>query len=160
MAHFDLSMTAASIRIALCLQGFGLGFMTNPLVVLAYSTLAPHYRTEGSVFSTVLRTMGGSLGIAGVQALLTRQGAEAHEALAAIIVPSDPVIRWALPPMLNVAADPQAAQALNAEITRQATMMAYDSVFAWMTLLSLALAPMLLLVKPPARSPYTQPEGE
>jgi DHA2 family multidrug resistance protein len=153
MAHFDLSMTEWSIRQAMCLQGFGLGLMTNPLMVLAYSTLAVHYRTEGSVFATVVRTMGGSLGIAGVQAMLIRQGAEAHERLAAVISPSDPVIRWALRPMFNLVLDPQALEALNAEVTRQASMLAYDAVFAWLALGSVLLAPMLLLLNPPRRSP-------
>jgi DHA2 family multidrug resistance protein len=158
MAHFDLSMTAWSIRTAICLQGFGLGLMTNPLVVLAYSTLDPRHRTEGSVFSTVLRTMGGSLGIAGVQAMLTRQGAEAHERLAEVIAPTDPVVRWALRPLIDGATGVQGLEAVNAEVTRQATMLAYDSIFAWLALCSVCIAPMLLLLSP-ARTAYPPARG-
>jgi DHA2 family multidrug resistance protein len=128
--------------------------MTNPLVVLAYSTLAPHHRTEGSVFSTVVRTMGGSLGIAGVQAMLTRQGAEAHERLAAGILPNDPVIRSTLPQLFGGFHQTGALEAFNLEVTRQASMLAYDTVFAWMALASLLLAPMLLLLKPPKGNLY------
>jgi hypothetical protein len=41
-----------------------------------------------------------------------------------------------------------ALESLNAEITRQGSMLAYDSLFAWMSLGTLALLPMILLLKP------------
>jgi DHA2 family multidrug resistance protein len=146
MAHFDLSMTAKTIRIASALQGFGMGLMSNPLAVLSYATIRAEHRTEASVFSAVTRTMGGSIGIAGLQALLIQESATAHERLAADIVPSDPMIRWDLPHVFDGASG--MLESLNAEVTRQGTMMGYDAVFAWMALVSLALAPLLLLLRP------------
>jgi len=145
MAHFDLAMTASSMRIASCLQGFGMGLMANPLAVLTYATISADHRTEAAVFSTVVRQMGGSLGIAGLQAMLITESATAHERLAAGIVPSDPLIRWSIPGMFNGSG---ALEALNAEVTRQGTMMAYDTVFAWMALTSLLIAPLLLILRP------------
>jgi DHA2 family multidrug resistance protein len=146
MAHFDLSMTARTIRVAACLQGLGMGLMSNPLAVLSYATVNPAHRTEAAVFSTVVRTMGGSVGIAGLQAMLIRDSAAAHEGLAAGIVPSDPLIRWTLPHVFDGAGG--ALEALNAEVTRQGSMMAYDTVFAWMAVVSLLLAPLLLILRP------------
>jgi DHA2 family multidrug resistance protein len=146
MAHFDLSMTPWTIRGASTLQGMGMGLMSNPLAVLSYATISSEHRTEAAVFSSVFRTMGGSLGIAALQALLMRDSAAAHERLAAGIVQSDPVIRWTLPHAFDGAGG--ALEALNAEITRQGSMMAYDTVFAWMALVSLLLAPLLLILRP------------
>jgi DHA2 family multidrug resistance protein len=154
MAHFDLSMTAKTIRIASCLQGFGMGLMSNPLAVLSYATIHREHRTEASVFSAVTRTMGGSIGIAALQALLIRDSAAAHEGLAAGIVPSDPVIRWTLPHVFDRAGG--ALDALNAEITRQGSMMAYDTVFAWMALVSLLIAPLLLILRPAGSKPSAE----
>jgi DHA2 family multidrug resistance protein len=149
MAQFDLSMTANTVRVAACIQGFGIGLMSNPIAVLSYATIAQRHRTEAAVFTNVARTMGGSLGIAGVQALLTRESATAHERLAAGIVPSDPMIRWAAPHLFDNSG--AALEAMNAEITRQGSMMGYDAVFGWIALVSLLLVPLLLILKPPRR---------
>jgi DHA2 family multidrug resistance protein len=146
MAHFDLAMPTSAIRVAACLQGLGMGLMSNPLAVLSYATINPRHRTEAAVFSTVVRTMGGSVGIASLQAMLIRDSAAAHERLAAGIVSSDPLIRWTLPHVFDGAGG--ALEALNAEVTRQGSMMAYDTVFAWMALVSLLLAPLLLILRP------------
>jgi DHA2 family multidrug resistance protein len=124
--------------------------MANPLSVLSYASVGSDLRTEAAVFSTVIRTMGSSLGIAGLQAILTEQSATAHARLADNIVQSDPVIRWRLPDLFNSAGG--GLEALNAEITRQGSMMAYDTVFAWMALASLLLLPLLLILRPARRS--------
>ena len=147
MAHFDLLMTATPIKIAGFVQGIGMGLMFGPLSVLGFATLAPQHRTEAAVFSNVLRTMGSSLGIAVLQANLISQSATAHERLAAGLNPSDPVIRWSLPHVFDGSAG--ALEALNGEVTRQSAMMSYDSIFAWMALLSLLLGPLILILKPP-----------
>jgi DHA2 family multidrug resistance protein len=127
-----------------------MGLMSNPLAVLSYSTISSDHRTEAAVFSNVTRTMGASLGIASLQAMLIDQSAAAHERLAAGIVPSDPMIRWTLPHVFDGSGG---LEALNAEVTRQGSMMAYDSVFSWMALCSLLLLPLLLIVRPSARPP-------
>ena len=155
MGHFDLSMTAREIRISGCLQGLGMGLMSNPLAVLIYATIDQKHRTEAAVFSNVTRTLGSSLGIAALQAMLIQQSALAHERLAAGLAPSDPVIRWTLPHMFEGAAG--SLEALNAEVTRQGSMMAYDSVFSWMALFSLVLLPLLLILRPARRG---SEEGE
>jgi len=145
MAHFDLSMTATSIETAGFVQGFGMGLMFNPLNVLAFATLSPTHRTEAAVLSNVARNMGGSIGIAGLQAMLIRQIANAHERLAAGIVPSDPLIRWTLPHTFDT---PGGLEALNAELTRQGAMIGYDAVFGWLCAASLIILPLLLLMRP------------
>jgi DHA2 family multidrug resistance protein len=148
MAHFDLSMSAATIRIASSIQGVGMALMLNPITVLGYSTIDSRHRTEAAVLSNVIRTLGGSLGIAAVQGMLVVDSATAHERLAAGIIPSDPVIRWTLPHAFD-AVGPLAA--LNAEVTRQAAMIGYDAVFARLALASLFLAPLLLILRPGSR---------
>jgi DHA2 family multidrug resistance protein len=167
MAHFDLSMTADTVRVAAALQGFGLGLMSNPISVLSYATIAQRHRTEAAVLSNVFRTMGGSLGIGAMQAMLVRESATAHARLAAGIVTSDPMIRWSEPQVVDGSLSGLAA--LNAEITRQGSMMGYDTVFAWIGLISLLLAPLLLLLRPRPRArpellddlgPKASPRGE
>jgi DHA2 family multidrug resistance protein len=147
MAHFDLSMTATPIKVTGFVQGFGVGLMFGPLSVLGFATLAAAHRTEAAVFGNVIRTIGSSLGIAVLQANLITESAMAHERLAAGLIPSDPMIRWSLPHILDGSG--AALEAINGEVTRQGAMMGYDSIFAWMALLSLVLAPLVLILKTP-----------
>jgi MFS transporter, DHA2 family, multidrug resistance protein len=148
MSQFDLSMDQRPIETAGFLLGFGQGLAFNPLTVLAFATLSVEHRTEAAVFSNMFRTLGGSLGIAALQAAYLQQSATAHERLAAGIIPSDPVIRWRAPEILDGALG--GLEALNAEITRQASMMAYDAVFAWMSIGTLLILPLVLMMRPPA----------
>jgi DHA2 family multidrug resistance protein len=150
MSHFDLSMTAANIKITGALLGFGMALMSNPLSVLSYATIGAGLRTEAAVFNNVVRTMGSSLGIATLQAVLTERSATAHARLTEGIIQSDPVVRWRLPELFNGAGG--GLEALNAEITRQGSMMAYDTVFSWMAFASLFLLPLLLILRPARRA--------
>jgi DHA2 family multidrug resistance protein len=146
MAHFDLSMDVDPIRAAGFLLGLGQGMALNPLAVLAFATLGIPHRTEAAVFSNMFRTLGGSLGIAALQAAYIQQSATAHERLAAGIIPSDPVIRWTLPQILNGAAS--GLETVNGEVTRQAAMLAYDAVFAWMGVGAILILPLVLMMRP------------
>jgi len=146
MAHFDLMMSATPIKVAGFIQGIGTGMMFGPLSVLGFATLGIGHRTEAAVLNNVIRTMGSSLGIALLQANLIAQTATAHERLAAGINPADPVIRWSLPHVFEAAGG--ALEGLNAEVTRQGAMIGYDAMFAWMALLCLFLAPIILIMRP------------
>jgi DHA2 family multidrug resistance protein len=151
MGHFDLAMTAAPIRATGFLQGFGSSLMFNPMSVISFATLAPVHRTEAAVLGGMLRNLGGSLGIALAGAFQIQRSAVAHEGLAAHIIPSDPMIGWALPKAFHDAGEGLAA--LNAEVTRQAMMISYDAVFGWMFIASVAMLPLLLLMQPARRRP-------
>jgi DHA2 family multidrug resistance protein len=145
MSRFDLSMTASSIETTGFFLGLGPSLIFNPLALLAYSTMDPRHRTEGAVFSTMFRTLAGSLGIALMQAGLLHQNAIAYEALSARLSPADPIVRWAMPGVFDGRTG--TLDSLGAEVMRQGSMLAYDSMFAWMSLGSLALIPLILLLK-------------
>jgi len=94
----------------------------------------------------MFRTLGGSLGIAALQAAFTQQSATAHERLAAGVISSDPMIRWRMPEIIDGAVG--GLESINAEVTRQAAMMAYDTVFAWMCVGTLLIVPLVLMMRP------------
>jgi DHA2 family multidrug resistance protein len=148
MAHFNLEMTAGPIMSSGIVQGLGVGLLFAPLNVLAYATLNPVHRTEGTIVSTMVRTIGSSLGISLVEATLTSNSALAHARLAEKIVGGDPVAAAGLPAIMNPGSQGGLA-ALNGEITRQATMIGYDNIFAWMALGVILLFPLLLLMRAP-----------
>jgi DHA2 family multidrug resistance protein len=146
MGHFDLAMTATPIKVSGFIQGFGIGLMINPAGVLSFATLPMEHRTEAAVLSNVTRTLGSSLGIAGLQAAFIRRAAVAHEGLAAHLIPSDPVVLWSLPQHMFDAAG--GLERLNAEVTRQGAMIGYDAAFGGLCVFVLALAPLLLIMRP------------
>ncbi len=147
MGQFDLSMTPAPIEIAGFIQGLGTGLLFAPLNTLAYAKLAPVHRTEGTIVSTMARSIGSSAGISVLQALLIRDAATAHAGLTAHITVTNPVLRWALPSMFSLEPGPGLA-ALNGEVTRQGTMISYDALFSGMAVGCLFLAPTLLFLRP------------
>jgi DHA2 family multidrug resistance protein len=146
MSQFDLSMDVRPIQVAGLLLGLGQGLALNPLAVLSFATLDIKHRTEAAVLSNMFRSLGGSLGIAGLQAAYIQQSATAHERLAAGVMASDPVIRWRLPQILDGALN--GLESINGEVSRQASMMAYDTVFAWMGVGAMLILPLLLIMRP------------
>jgi DHA2 family multidrug resistance protein len=159
MGQFDLSMTARPIEVSGFIQGLGTGLLFAPLNVLAYAKLNPIHRTEGTIVATMARSLGSSAGISIMQAILIRDAAAAHSGLTEHITNADPVLRWSLPAMFNLQSGP-GLMALNGEITRQGTMISYDAVFASLAVLTLLMAPPLLLLKPPPKTPQAKHEME
>jgi DHA2 family multidrug resistance protein len=150
MSRFDLMMTAQPIMVSGFIQGLGTGLLFAPLTVLAYVTLSPVHRTEGATVSTMARSLGSSAGISVLQAALINQTAAAHSVLAEHVQPSDPVYMAVSPAIMH----PDTAagmQILNGEVSRQAGMIGYDSVFGMMIMIVILMFPLLLLVRAPAR---------
>src|SRR5579863_3238872 len=150
MAQFDLDMTSRPIVISGLIQGLGVGMLFSPLNVLSYVTLSPAHRTEGTVVATMIRSLGSSMGISVIQATLTNSAAVAHARLGEHIVAGSPALIAATPAGVNPATAAGAA-ILNGELTRQATMVGYVDVFAWMTVLTLLLVPLLFIMRSPPR---------
>jgi DHA2 family multidrug resistance protein len=155
MSRFDLMMTSEPIIISGFIQGLGTGLMFAPLTALAYVTLAPIHRTEGTIVATMVRSLGASAGISILQAGVIRQSAAAHNALADRTIPSDPAFAASVPPMLSPNTD-FGIQALNGEVTRQAAMIGYDAMFTLMIAMIVVMAPLVLMLRQP-RIPPTEP---
>jgi DHA2 family multidrug resistance protein len=156
MTHFDLSMTAKPLVISGLIQGLGIGLLFVPLSALAFATLPARLRSEGSSVYTLIRNLGASVGISIMNALLVFNTQTMHGSLAAKIIPSDAVLRSDLPPMF----DPSTVgglTALNAEVTRQASMVAYIDDFKLMLIITLVCIPMLLFLRKPRRAANAEP---
>jgi DHA2 family multidrug resistance protein len=130
------------------LQGMGLGFMFVPLSTITFATLPAQYRTQGTALYSLLRNIGSSIGISLVIFLLTRNTQLLHAEIAANVTPFNDALR-----QVNVAriwnlATVAGRSALNAEVTRQANIIAYANDFKLMMLVSLAALPFILLLHP------------
>jgi DHA2 family multidrug resistance protein len=147
MMHYTLVLSQSDIVWPGVIQGVGLGLVFVPLSAATFATLSPQMRAEGTALYSLVRNIGSSIGIALVQALLVRNTQIAHASLATQINPANPAVR---DPMSLYDMATQAGPALiNGEITRQASMIAYVDDYRLMMLLTLAVIPMLLLIRPP-----------
>ncbi len=151
MMHFDLGMTETPLVTSGIIQGLGLGLLFVPLSTLAFATLPQHLRPEGSTVYNLIRSLGGSVGISVMNGLAVANAQTMHGSLAAKVVTSDPVVRAGLPAFFNPSTT-GGLMALNAEITRQATMIAYLDDFKLMFFITIACIPLLLLLRKPGRS--------
>ena len=155
MSGFDLMMDLGPILWTGVLQGFGLGLVFMTLSVVTFNTLGPDHRTDAAALFTLLRNIGGSFGVAVVMSLLANETQVSHAALAAYVTPYNRALQ---------AAGHWSLATLNAEVTRQAGMIAFLNDFRLMTAVCLLSMPLVLLLRPPARSKAMksapQPAGE
>ena len=150
MMHFDLSMPWQVVAASGLTQGFGMGLVFVPLSTIAFTTISPALRSEGAAVYTLIRTIGGSVGISLMQALMVANTQIMHGSLAAHLATNDPVVQASLPAMFNPGTT-AGLMALNAEVTRQATMVAYVDDYKLMFILNLTCIPLLLLMRNPRR---------
>jgi DHA2 family multidrug resistance protein len=147
MSHFSLDTTRWQILRSGFLQGFGMGLFVVPMSTLSYATLSAELRNEAAGIFSLLRNMGGSVGISVVVGLLTTQTQVNHSELAERVSVLNPNLIAA---QASGALDLQSAQGLaqlNAEITRQASTIAYLNDFTFLMYVALLSMPLLLLMK-------------
>jgi MFS transporter, DHA2 family, multidrug resistance protein len=131
-------------------QGAGLGFLFVPLTTVAFSTLPAAMRGEGTGLYNLSRNIGSSVGISVVTALLTENVQTNHANIAVYVTPFNHA--FAAPMAMHVLNPLTAAgrAALDGMISLQALIIAYTDDFKLLMILSLAVMPLVLLLKKPA----------
>jgi DHA2 family multidrug resistance protein len=149
MTHYTLVMAQGDIIWPGVIQGIGLGLVFVPLSAATFATLTPVMRAEGTAVYSLVRNIGSSIGIAVVQALLVRNTQIAHASLGAHVNYANPALQDAGVSTVYNVANGAGMTALNGEITRQASMIAYVDDYWLMMILTIAVIPLLLLVRKP-----------
>ena len=138
MSGFSLLMDGGPIVWSGFIQGFGTGFVYVPLAAVAFATLNPLLRNEATAVFNLTRNIGSSIGISVVEALLVRNTQLMHASLASH------VSRYSQ--ALN-ASPGTAAALLNARVTEQAAMIAYNDDFKLMMILTICVIPFVFLLR-------------
>ena len=126
------------------IQGFGLGLVFVPLSTLAFATLEPRFRADAAALFSLVRNIGSSVGISVVAMQLAHNTAVARSDLASKLTPFNPN----LDPLLATATDPTTVLAqLSAQVQAQAAMIGYIDDFRLMMFVSLAIIPLVLLLR-------------
>jgi MFS transporter, DHA2 family, multidrug resistance protein len=150
---FTLDVSQWTIVRTGAMQGMGLGFIFVPLSTTTFSTLAPEMRTQATALFSLMRNIGSSIGISIVIFLLTRNTQIVHSTLVEHVTPYDPWFRHpGLAGLWNLGTVAGRAM-IDAEITRQASAIAYINDYKLMMIVAIAAMPLLLLMRPVGRAP-------
>jgi DHA2 family multidrug resistance protein len=159
MTQFSLQMGMMPVIVSGFVQGFGLGCTQVPLNIMALSTLPPHILTQGTAIRSLMRNLGGSIGISVLVSQLAQNTQIVHSRLVEHLRPDNPLAHAPfLPPPFSLST-PDGIAALNIEVTRQAAMVAYIDDFRLMMLIALGVLPLLLLLRTTREPPRATSTG-
>jgi DHA2 family multidrug resistance protein len=146
MSHYNLEMDTTLLITSGFLSGVGTGLIFVPLSTIAFAKVAPQHRAEGAGLFTLIRNIGSAAGISIMQALFV-SGIEKHHAiLVEHARPDNPLYRAYAP---NAFSTEAAMAAFNGVISRQAAMLSYLDDFRLMLVITIACAPLILLMRTP-----------
>ncbi|MFV2090296.1 MAG: MFS transporter, partial [Pseudomonadales bacterium] len=151
MSLFDRNVTSTMLINTGMLQGFGMGFMFVPMSSMAFATLEPKYRADGSGLYSLGRNIGSSVGISVLMGMLAVYVRANRENLVTHINPFNPLLKDSA---LLSNLDPShgaSLEMLNGLVQREAVMLGYLDDFRLMMLFTLVAVPVVLLLRPVRR---------
>jgi DHA2 family multidrug resistance protein len=157
MTGWTPDVSAWSMSVTTTVQGFGLGFVFIPLQVVAFATLEPELRTEGTALFSLMRNIGGAIGISVTSFLLAQNTQIMHARIAESVTPFNRMLQSGSAYLFWNAAKPAGMAALNAEVTRQAQIIAYANDFKLMLIVTVPAALLVLLMRRPRAARVAAP---
>jgi DHA2 family multidrug resistance protein len=156
MTHLDINMSFADAAKARLFQSIGLPFLFVPITALAYVGLRPNESNQASALMNVMRNLGGTIGIAGVQIMLARRQQFHQARLVEALNPLNPsythYVAQATQALGGRGQPPLQASAqvmglLYQSVQRQAAMMSFLDVFHSLMIVILCAMPLLLFMR-------------
>jgi MFS transporter, DHA2 family, multidrug resistance protein len=140
------------------IQGISLGLLFVPLTTITMDPIPRERMGNATSIFNLMRNLGGSMGIAASTTLLARHGQAFTNTLSAHVTPYDPAARSMLEGLRRmfmaqgadlVTATQRANAAVFGLVARQATMLAFVSVFRLLALIFLLMLPLVLIMRAP-----------
>ncbi|MBA4162506.1 MAG: EmrB/QacA family drug resistance transporter [Novosphingobium sp.] len=142
MSGWSLATTRSHVVWSGFIQGLGMGMVFIPMNASAFATIAPQLRTDGSSLLNLARSIGASIGISIVVTLLSRNLQVSHSDMAGRLTASMMgMIDFSTLDRFQGMGE-AALRMLDAEVNRQAAMVAYIDDFYLMMWMSLAVIPL------------------
>ena len=149
MSHFTQDISILDVIRTGVVQGIGLGFAFVPLSTISFSTLPARYRNDAAGVYSLLRNLGGSIGISVVVSRLSENMQANHAAFVNYIQPFNLSLRVAIEQGQLSLATPRGLALLDAMVTREAALLAYLQDFRFMMWMSLLSFPFVFLLRAP-----------
>ena len=147
LAHLGMSPGIADVFWPMAVQGFGVGVLWVPITVVTFSTLDPARVSEASGVYHMVRNIGSSIHISLSISLAVRMSRTSYADLAERVTPYSEALSmpwavgaWNLHDLPGIAA-------LSREMARQAAMIGYLDAFVFFVITSLAVLPLVFLLR-------------
>ena len=159
MSHYTLDTSSAGIVSTLIFQGLAFSCLWVPLTTVALSTIPRHKMADATGSNSLIRQIGGSVGLAIFATLLTRTQVGARAGLMAHLNPGRPevIARLAMTrQMLGARGGLDATTAregsrrmLEFMVDRQAMVLSFEKMFLLAGILFALVLPLLFFLKTP-----------
>jgi DHA2 family multidrug resistance protein len=166
MAGFDLQIDFRIAMIARAIQGAGLAFLFVPINAAAFYFVPREKTGQGTAIINLIRNVGGSSGIAFVTTVLARHTQAHQNYLVHTLTPLNPVYNQAVSGIqaaliqqgISLSQAPmRALGVLYRTLIQQASMLAYNDTFRTLGIISLAIIPLMFLLKSAKRGATGMP---
>jgi DHA2 family multidrug resistance protein len=144
MLSYSPLMDWTPVALAGFIQGVGMGILMPAISKMAFSTLDPKFRPEGTGFFNLSRVYGSTLGIAIVQTYFYNNTQAMHVALASHLRPSNATLH-----SLTASTPLQGIAHLNEMLTGQAAFIAVVDQFKILMLAMVVVLPLVVFLRKP-----------
>ncbi len=163
MSHYTLATSERGIIAALLVQGLGFSCLFVPLATTALSRIPRHKLADAAGLNSVVRFIGGSMGLAIFATLLTRHMTTVRSVLGTHVVAGSPTL---LPRLYSAqrmftqmgmnasAARAGAVRMVAGALAQQSAVIAFEQVFLLTGLSFLCVLPLVYFLK---RAPHHAP---
>ena len=153
MMGFTPDVSATQVIVSGFLQGLSVGFVFVSLSTVTFATLPAELRTQGTSIYSLMRNLGSAIGISVTGALLISNTQLNHAEIAAYVTPFNHALMSGAPSHFWNPMHAAGAAALNAVVTREATVIAYTDDFKLMMIISIIALPLVLALRKPKGAP-------
>jgi MFS transporter, DHA2 family, multidrug resistance protein len=154
LSQVILAIGQWGLALPLAMQGSGMALIFVPMETTAFSRIPRHLLADAAGLSNVLKETGGAVGLALFTSVLLRREVVARAGLAAHVGITNPLAAQRLtllqalsPGLSQTTARSMALGSLNAVVSREAAVRAYEQLFLLLGVMILTLLPLLFLLK-------------
>jgi DHA2 family multidrug resistance protein len=156
MGRFTLGIGTGDIVLPIVIQGIGFACLFVPLTTVSLDHIPRHHIADAAGLNTLVRQLGGAVGMAVFGTLLGNYSTEARAGLSAHLSAADPLVQERLAAtaagLQARGFDPAAAQAgalaaLDGAVARQAALLSFDRLFILTGVVFLLTLPLLIFLK-------------
>jgi len=159
MMTFDLNVTLEDVALANFVQGFGVGFLWVPITLVLFSDFDPKRTAEGSGIFHFVRSVGSSYFISLSFVLAFHTEKMSYSNLVQWITPFHEYFRLLPGSAAHDLESRVELLQLSEEVARQAITIGFLNAFHLFTFASLAVYPLIALVRWPPRHTPPAPEA-
>jgi len=158
LGGLTLQSTSINVVSAIVLQGIGMSLIMVPMQTVVLSTIPRHQLPDATGLSSLMRQLGGSVGLAIFATMLSRYGVQIRSTLSAHVIAERPVVLTRLTELQgglqargidSGTARELALRMLSGNVAREAMMMAFEKLFVVGAMAFIVVLPLLLLLRAP-----------